>query len=49
MTDTEYRKHDVLGYIHPGPPGADLAEPCPPLSVGFIGMVDPEGNEFCLD
>lgn len=24
-------------------------EPAPPLSHGFIVMVDPEGNEFCLD
>ncbi|MGY5884754.1 VOC family protein [Modestobacter lacusdianchii] len=25
------------------------AEPDPPLSLGFIVMTDPEGNEFCLD
>ncbi|GAA3347277.1 VOC family protein [Amorphoplanes nipponensis] len=25
------------------------AEPEPPLSLGFIVMTDPEGNEFCLD
>lgn len=24
-------------------------EPEPPLSIGFIVMADPEGNEFCLD
>ncbi|HWC84054.1 MAG TPA: VOC family protein [Pseudonocardiaceae bacterium] len=24
-------------------------EPAPPLSAGFIVLVDPEGNEFCLD
>ena len=24
-------------------------EPAPPLSNGFIVMLDPEGNEFCLD
>lgn len=24
-------------------------EPDPPLSIGFIVMADPEGNEFCLD
>ncbi len=24
-------------------------EPAPPLSVSFIVMTDPEGNEFCLD
>jgi hypothetical protein len=24
-------------------------EPAPPLSLGFIVMQDPEGNEFCLD
>lgn len=24
-------------------------EPAPPMSAGFIVMVDPEGNEFCLD
>lgn len=24
-------------------------EPEPPMSVGFIVMTDPEGNEFCLD
>jgi catechol 2,3-dioxygenase-like lactoylglutathione lyase family enzyme len=24
-------------------------EPAPPLSLGFIVMTDPEGNEFCLD
>lgn len=24
-------------------------EPDPPLSIGFIVMQDPEGNEFCLD
>ncbi|MGC5584459.1 VOC family protein [Ornithinimicrobium sp. W1665] len=24
-------------------------EPDPPMSVGFIVMADPEGNEFCLD
>jgi hypothetical protein len=24
-------------------------EPDPPLEVGFISMLDPEGNEFCLD
>jgi hypothetical protein len=24
-------------------------EPAPPLEVGFISMLDPEGNEFCLD
>lgn len=24
-------------------------EPEPPLSLGFIVMTDPEGNEFCLD
>lgn len=24
-------------------------EPAPPLSIGFIVMSDPEGNEFCLD
>jgi hypothetical protein len=25
------------------------SEPEPPLSLGFIVMTDPEGNEFCLD
>jgi glyoxalase superfamily protein len=25
------------------------SEPDPPMSVGFIVMTDPEGNEFCLD
>ena len=25
------------------------AEPAPPMSLGFIVMTDPEGNEFCLD
>ncbi|MCY1139453.1 VOC family protein [Actinoplanes sp. Pm04-4] len=25
------------------------SEPAPPLSLGFIVMNDPEGNEFCLD
>lgn len=24
-------------------------EPDPPMSLGFIVMTDPEGNEFCLD
>jgi len=24
-------------------------EPAPPMSAGFIVMIDPEGNEFCLD
>ena len=24
-------------------------EPSPPMSLGFIVMADPEGNEFCLD
>ncbi|SJM58485.1 conserved hypothetical protein SCC24.31c [Actinomycetales bacterium JB111] len=24
-------------------------EPDPPMSGGFIVMIDPEGNEFCLD
>lgn len=24
-------------------------EPEPPMSIGFIVMADPEGNEFCLD
>jgi glyoxalase superfamily protein len=24
-------------------------EPAPPMSMGFIVMADPEGNEFCLD
>lgn len=24
-------------------------EPEPPTSLGFIVMIDPEGNEFCLD
>lgn len=24
-------------------------EPAPPMSIGFIVMADPEGNEFCLD
>jgi catechol 2,3-dioxygenase-like lactoylglutathione lyase family enzyme len=24
-------------------------EPAPPMSLGFIVMADPEGNEFCLD
>lgn len=24
-------------------------EPEPPMSAGFIVMLDPEGNEFCLD
>lgn len=24
-------------------------EPVPPLEAGFIVMLDPEGNEFCLD
>ncbi|MFT4261814.1 MAG: VOC family protein [Nocardioides sp.] len=24
-------------------------EPDPPMSMGFIVMLDPEGNEFCLD
>lgn len=24
-------------------------EPAPPMSMGFIVMTDPEGNEFCLD
>ncbi|MDN5744944.1 MAG: VOC family protein [Nocardioidaceae bacterium] len=24
-------------------------EPAPPMSAGFIVMLDPEGNEFCLD
>lgn len=25
------------------------SEPAPPMSMGFIVMADPEGNEFCLD
>jgi hypothetical protein len=25
------------------------SEPAPPMSMGFIVMTDPEGNEFCLD
>jgi hypothetical protein len=25
------------------------SEPAPPMSLGFIVMQDPEGNEFCLD
>jgi hypothetical protein len=25
------------------------SEPAPPMSLGFIVMTDPEGNEFCLD
>jgi len=25
------------------------SEPAPPLSLGFLVMTDPEGNEFCLD
>ncbi|ONI85984.1 glyoxalase [Actinosynnema sp. ALI-1.44] len=24
-------------------------DPAPPMSMGFIVMTDPEGNEFCLD
>ncbi|MVT25482.1 VOC family protein [Nesterenkonia alkaliphila] len=24
-------------------------DPAPPMSIGFIVMKDPEGNEFCLD
>lgn len=24
-------------------------EPEPPMSIGFLVMADPEGNEFCLD
>jgi hypothetical protein len=24
-------------------------EPAPPMNAGFIVMLDPEGNEFCLD
>ncbi|GAA4834738.1 VOC family protein [Garicola koreensis] len=24
-------------------------DPQPPISIGFIVMADPEGNEFCLD
>ena len=24
-------------------------EPAPPLDAGHIVMIDPEGNEFCLD
>ncbi len=24
-------------------------EPAPPMSQGFLVMLDPEGNEFCLD
>ncbi|MFI1380069.1 VOC family protein [Embleya sp. NPDC020886] len=24
-------------------------EPAPPMSMGYIVMTDPEGNEFCLD
>jgi hypothetical protein len=24
-------------------------EPAPPTSAGFLVMIDPEGNEFCLD
>lgn len=24
-------------------------EPAPPMEHGFISMLDPEGNEFCLD
>ena len=24
-------------------------EPAPPMSAGFLVMLDPEGNEFCLD
>lgn len=24
-------------------------DPQPPMSIGFIVMADPEGNEFCLD
>lgn len=24
-------------------------EPAPPMELGFITMLDPEGNEFCLD
>jgi hypothetical protein len=24
-------------------------EPAPPMSAGHIWMIDPEGNEFCLD
>ncbi|AXT84553.1 glyoxalase [Aeromicrobium sp. A1-2] len=24
-------------------------EPAPPMEYGFITMLDPEGNEFCLD
>jgi hypothetical protein len=24
-------------------------EPAPPMSLGFIVLADPEGNEFCLD
>ncbi len=24
-------------------------EPAPPMSLGFLVMTDPEGNEFCLD
>lgn len=27
----------------------DRHEPAPPMSIGFIVMADPEGNEFCLD
>jgi hypothetical protein len=25
------------------------SEPEPPMSMGFIVMTDPGGNEFCLD
>ena len=28
---------------------ARRSEPAPPMSSGFIVMLDPEGNEFCLD
>ncbi|MFD6273176.1 VOC family protein, partial [Nocardia asteroides] len=24
-------------------------EPEPPMSLGFLVLADPEGNEFCLD
>ena len=29
--------------------GVRRDEPEPPMSLGFIVMTDPEGNEFCLD
>jgi hypothetical protein len=25
------------------------SEPAPPMSMGFLVLTDPEGNEFCLD